>query len=99
MPRCQRGNTRDVIANCSAANGFFVVEGFAPERSVNDQIDLSGLDEINDVGAAFVHLEYAFGFDARGMQRRGGSASRGQLKSQRGKLFTDGGEMFFVTVV
>ena len=83
LGRGQRGDARNVVANGGAANGFFVVEGFAAERSVDDQIDFAGLDEIDDVGAAFVYFEDAFGFDARGLESGGGAARGGKLKAER----------------
>src|SRR6266851_8920686 len=95
----ESGDARDVVADGGAANGFFIVKGFAAEWSVDDQIDLAGLDEVDDVGAAFVYFEYAFGLDARSVQRGSGAARGGELKAERRELFADGGEMFFVAVV
>src|SRR4029077_7880315 len=99
LSRGKRGDAWNVVADSSAANGFFVVEGFAAERSVDDQIDFAGLDEIDDVGAAFIYLEYAFGFDSCGLKSSGGSARGGELKPERSEFFTDGREMSFVPII
>ena len=50
----------NIVANRSAANGFFVVEGLAAQRRVDDQVDLAGFNEVDDVGAAFVYFENGF---------------------------------------
>ncbi len=63
--RGQRGNARNVVANGGAADGFFVVEGFAAERRVDEQIDLAGFDEVDDIRAPFVYFVDRFDFDAR----------------------------------
>ena len=68
VPSRQRCDTRNVVAYRCTANGFFVIEGFASERSVDHQVYFAGLNEIDDVGAALVYFEDAFGFDARALQ-------------------------------
>src|SRR5690242_17640722 len=81
LARGQRRDARNVVANRGAANGFFIVEGFAAQRRIDDQIDLAGLDEVNDIGPAFVYFEDAFGFDACSVQSSSGAASGGELKT------------------
>src|ERR1700688_880119 len=99
MPGGKRSDAWNVVANGGAANGFFVVEGFAPERSIDDQIDFASLDQIDDVWAAFIYFKDALGLDPCSVQSSGGAASSGQLKAQRRELLANGGEMLFVAVV
>src|SRR5579863_8874536 len=95
----KRCDTRNVVANGGAANRFFIVEGFASERRIDDQVAFAGLNQVNDVGAALIYFEDALGLYAGGVQSRGGAASSGKLKPERRKFFSDRGEMFFVAVV
>ena len=77
----QRRDARDVVANGCPSNRFFVVERFASQRRVDDEIDLSSFHQIHDVRPALIHFEDGFRFDAGGFQRRGGSARRKQPKT------------------
>ena len=63
--RGKRGNARNVVANRSAADGFFVVKRFAAERRVDQQIDLAGLDQVDDIRAPFVYFVNRFASDSR----------------------------------
>src|SRR5580700_6405102 len=60
--RCgKRCNAGDFVTHGSAPDRFFVVKGLAAEGRINDQIDATGFDQIDDVGAAFVSLVDGFG--------------------------------------
>src|ERR1700681_3440239 len=83
MRRRECSNARDVIANGGAANGFFVVKGFTPERGIDDQIDLRGFHQVDDIGSAFVYFEYFFGFNSRGIQGCGGPPRSQQFEAER----------------
>lgn len=61
----KRGNAGDFVTHGGAPDGFFVIEGLAAEGRINDQIDATGFDEIDDVRAAFVGLVDGFGRYAR----------------------------------
>ncbi len=61
----ERGDAGNVVADCGAADGFFVVEGFAAERRVDDEIYFGGFDEVDDVRPAFIYFEDGFDFDSR----------------------------------
>jgi len=65
LRRGKRGDARDLITHGGAPDGFFVIEGLAAEGRINDQIDATGFDEIDDVRAAFVGLVDGFGRYAR----------------------------------
>src|SRR5271169_63305 len=82
VSRRKRRDARNVIANRRAANGFLVVKRFAAERRVDDQIDLAGLDEVNDVGAAFIHLEDGLGWNPGRFERSGRAARRKQRETK-----------------
>ena len=53
---CKGGDAGNVMGDCGAADGFLVEEGVAAERGVDDEVDLSALDIVHDVGPAFVDL-------------------------------------------
>src|ERR1700683_113775 len=95
----QRGDARDVVTDRSAADGFFVVEGFAAERRVDDQVYLSRFDQVNDVRTPFVHFVNRVDFDAGARQSRGRTARGRDAESGGGEIFYDGADMFFVVVV
>src|SRR5713101_807941 len=100
--RMRRGKcryARNVIAYGSPSNGFFVVERFAAQRGIDDQIDLSCLHEVDDVGPPFVHLEHGLRFDSGGLQCGRCSARGQQTKSHVRQFFSEGAEMFFVAIV
>src|SRR5438094_8396528 len=45
----KRGDAGNVVANGGPANGLFVVERFAAERRVDDQIDFSRFHQVDDI--------------------------------------------------
>src|SRR5271155_768821 len=95
----QRGDAGNVVAHGGAANGFFVVEGFAAERRVDDQIHLAGLDQVHDIRAALVHFVHRFKLDPRASECCAG-ASRGDDSQAGGsEVLGDGGDMALVVVV
>src|SRR5580704_2796573 len=75
--RRERRDTWNVIANGGSANGFFVVERFATQRRVDDQVDLARFDEVHDVGTSFIHFEHGLRFNP-GTFERGSSPARGK---------------------
>src|ERR1700758_4986618 len=90
-PRCrvgrgQRGNTRYIVANCSAPNRLLVVKRFAAQWRVDDQIDFSGFHQVYNVGPALVHFEDRFRLDSCGFQSCGGAARGQQPKAKCRKL-------------
>src|SRR6266852_4943325 len=95
----ERGDTRNIVANGRAANRFFVVERFAPEGSVDHEIDLALFHQVHNIRPAFVYFEYRIGLDACGFQRGSGSTRREQTKTQRRQLFSKCSELLFVTVI
>ena len=57
----KRGNAGDLVTYGGAPDGFFVVKGLTAEGRINDQIDATGFDQIDDVRTAFVSLVDGFG--------------------------------------
>src|SRR5882724_1940727 len=49
----ERRDARNVVANGGAANRLFVVERFAAQRRVDDQIDFSRFHQVDDIRPAF----------------------------------------------
>src|SRR5215831_15495464 len=47
--RRKRGDARYVVSHGSSANRFLVVKGFAAERRIDQQIDLAGFDQVDDI--------------------------------------------------
>src|SRR5579863_834760 len=94
--RCDAGN---VMPDCGAPDGFFVVERFAAERRVDDQINLARLHEVDDVWATFVHLEHGFRFNSRSFQRRRGAARREEAESEFFQSFAEWTDLTLVAVV
>src|ERR1700726_1455488 len=82
LRRGKRGDAGDPVTHSGAPDGFFVIEGLAAERRINDQIDATGFDQIDDVRAAFVSLIDGFGSYARRGERCGGAASGQQSESE-----------------
>ena len=58
-----------------------------------------GLDQVDDVGAAFVHFEDGFGRNARGFERRGGAARGEQAEAEFVQFLAERAEMALVAVV
>src|SRR5262249_18000532 len=59
-----RCNAGDMTVDCSAANGLFVEERFATKGCVDNQINLSALDVVHDVGTSFVYFVNGFNINA-----------------------------------
>src|SRR5437879_6835562 len=82
----ERGNAGDVVADGGAADRFLIVERLAAERRIDDDVHLTGFDQVHDIGAAFVDLVNRFGLNAGALERRGGAACRYQPETERRKL-------------
>ena len=82
LRRGKRGDAGDPVTHGGAPDGFFVIEGLAAEGSINDQIDATGFDQIDDVRAAFVSLKDGFGRYTRRGQGSGGATSGEQSESK-----------------
>src|SRR5579859_1496004 len=95
----QRGDTRNVIANGGTPDGFFVVERFAAERGVNDQIDLASFHEVNDVGPAFVYLKHGFRFNSRGFEGRSRATRGEQAEAEIMEFFAKRSDVLFVAII
>src|SRR5206468_9394365 len=79
--RCsQRGDTGYIVANRGAPNRFLIVERFAAERRVDDQIDFPGFDQVHDIGSAFVDLEDTLRVDSGSFESRSRAARGEQVK-------------------
>src|SRR5580693_5387291 len=97
--RRQRRDARNVIANRGAANGFFVVEGFAAKRRVNDQIDFASFDKVHDIGTPFIYFVDRLRWNAGSFEGRGGAARRQQTETQIVQLFSERAEVTLVAVI
>ena len=64
-----RGNTGNLVLHGGAPDRLFVKAGFDTERRVDDQIDVSVLDQIDDIRPSLVHLEDRLDLQACGLQR------------------------------
>ncbi len=95
----KRRDAGNIVANRGAADGLFVVEGFAAQWRVDDQIDFASFHEVDDIGAAFIYFEHGFGGNAGGFERRGGAARGQQTEAKFMELFSEGGEVALVAVV
>src|SRR5215470_8760602 len=95
----KRSDTRNVVANRSAANRFLVVEGFAPERRVDDQIDFSRFHQINDVRSPFVYLKNGLRFNSCAEKRGRGSPCSNELEAEGFKFLAKPDNVPFVAVV
>src|ERR1700688_4986359 len=71
LRRGKRGGAGGAVTHGGAPDGFFVIEGLAAKGSINDQIDATGFDQINDVWATFVSLIDGFGSYTRRRQGSG----------------------------
>src|SRR5580692_10374373 len=92
-------NAWNVITNRRATNRFFVVERFAAERRVDDQVDLAGFDEVNDVGPALVYFEDGFCWNPCSFECRGGTAGSEQPEAKLVKLFSERAKVSLVAIV
>ena len=70
----KRGDAWDVVTDRGATDGFLVVEGLAAERSVDDEVDFAGFDQVDDIRTAFVDLVDGFDFDTRAGESGRGAA-------------------------
>src|SRR5580704_15146596 len=95
----ERGDAGDVVADGGAANGFFVVEGFAAKRGVDDQIDFSGFDEVDDIGTAFVDLEDFVAGNAGSPESGAGAASGDELEAESDKFLAEHTDIALVAVI
>ena len=50
------GDTGHAALDRGAANGFLVETRSATEWGIDDEVEFAALDEINHVGAAFIHF-------------------------------------------
>ena len=66
----KRRNARDFVPHGGTTNGLFIVERFAAERRIDNEIDAARLYEIDDIGAPFVGLVHSFGAYAGAGQGR-----------------------------
>src|SRR6516225_4868178 len=97
--RRQRGDTGDIVANCGSPDRFLVIERFAAERRVDDQIDFSGFDQVDDIGAAFVDLEHGLRLNPGGFESRSRATRGEQAKTERSKFFAERAQVLLVAVV
>src|SRR3984957_20743686 len=97
--RRKRCDTRNVISNGGPSNRFFVVEGFSAQRRVDDQVDVAGFDEIDDIRPALVHLEDGFCWNACGFECGGGASCGKQQETEIMQLFPERAEVLLVAVV
>jgi hypothetical protein len=98
--RCgKRGDAGDPVTHGCAPDGFFVIEGLAAEGRINDQIDATGFDQIDDVGATFVSLIDGFGSYTRRGERSGGAASGQQSESQFGEIACQRHNMALIVII
>src|SRR5665213_4424770 len=96
--RGKGGDARNVIAYRGAANRFFVIERFAAEGRIDEQIHLARFYEVHDIRTAFVHLVNGFHFDA-GLAQSGGGAARGDyFQSSGNEVSGHGLRVLFVPV-
>src|SRR5271155_5415942 len=99
MGRRKSRDARNVIANRGAANGFFVVERFAPQRCVDYQIDFTRFDEVDDVRPAFVYFKNRLRGDSCRFQSRRRAARREQAEAKIVKFFSKGAKVPFVAII
>src|SRR5262249_18759135 len=94
--RCDAGNT---MVDRRAANGFFVEEGFATQRRVDDEIAFPALDVVGNVRPAFVHFIDAFDLDAGVTQNASGTARCDDLETHFQKIGSDFGDEVLVVLI
>src|SRR3989442_2917630 len=82
----ERGDAGDVVADGGAADRFLIVERLAAERRIDDDVHLTGFDQVHDIRAAFVDLVNRFGLNAGALERCGGAARRYQPETERRQL-------------
>src|SRR3954451_10353977 len=84
-----RRDARDAVLDRGGAGRLLVVEGRGAGGRVDRELDVAALQEIDRVGAAFVHLEDGLAGQA-GVTEGGGRASRRyQVEAQLGEAFRD----------
>ena len=77
------GDARDAIGHRVPANRFLIGEGVRPAGGgVDDQVERAGLQKIDGVRTAFVHLEHGLRRDSGGADRVGGAARGGDFEAQ-----------------
>src|SRR5271156_5741214 len=92
-------NASNVVTNGSPPNGFLVPERLPPQRSVDDQIDLSGLYQIHNVRPAFIYFVNRLNLDPRASQRRCGTSCAHHLQARSQKVLNNKREMPLVVIV
>src|SRR5947209_9847982 len=95
----ERGNAGDVVADGGAADRFLIVERLAAERRIDDDVHLTGFDQVHDIRTAFVDLVNRFGLNAGAPERRGGAARRYQPETARRKLLRPWHDLALIAVV
>src|SRR5579871_6953034 len=79
--RGKRGDAGNVVPNGGPADRFFIVEGFAAERRVQNHVHFARLHQVHDVGPAFVYLVDGLGGNAGGFKSGGGAARGDQAEA------------------
>src|SRR5437879_8700609 len=95
----ERGDAGDVVADGGAADRFLIVERLAAERRIDDDVHLTGFDQVHDLRAAFVDLVNRFGLNAGALEHCGGAARRYQPETERRKLLRQWQDLALIAVV
>src|SRR4051812_16207690 len=82
LPASHRRNARHVVLKCRAANGLFVIMRSSTQRRVDYQGDVTLLNMVSDVRAAFIHFENCVAFETDFSQPRGRAYGRRQIETQ-----------------
>src|SRR6516165_10184900 len=81
-----RGYARNVVVDRGATDRFFVEERFAAKRSIDDEVDLTALDVVHNMRAAFIDLVNRFDFNSRTAQHASGSSCRDDFETDFDKV-------------
>src|SRR5579859_1527186 len=93
------GDTAHPVLDGSAPYRFLIETRGPSERRIDEQGERSVPDEIDDMGTAFIHLEYFFNAQAGFAQGGCGPTGRHQLKSQVGEITRYRDDIGFVLVI
>src|SRR5579864_726431 len=95
----QRRETWNIVTNCGAAYGLLVVEGFAPQWSINDQIYFSSFYEVHDIRAAFICFVNCFRGHSCRLQRGDRTACSNQVESHRDEIGGERADVLLIVII
>ena len=99
-PGCgERGDSGDAGEHGGAPDGFLVEKGVLPAWGIDDELDALSLDEVDDVGAAFLDLVHALRLHACFLEDIRRAVGGDEMEAHLGKLAGERNHAMFIVVV